>query len=136
MQFFFKDLMTVLVESPSMWIDIDVLNLFHSYVFDGSIDDKEEDFIYFDIIASHLLFPLEALVTSEVDYTEISIVKNNIAPFLKVYAKPVAEGNISVFNSQIPIISKSCFQSKKSITKLFFRFYSITKKNMENSKDP
>ncbi|KAL7033736.1 hypothetical protein ACKWTF_007700 [Chironomus riparius] len=105
--FVVKDnLMTVLVEHPTcMWIDIDVLRLFHKYEFDGYIDgDKEEDFIYFDIIASQLLYPLEALLSSEVDYTEISIVKNNVAPFLKVYAKPGTEDNSAVFNSQIPMI--------------------------------
>lgn len=100
--------MTVLVEKPTMWIDIDVSRLFHSYEFDGTIADGiDGDFIYFDIIAKQLLFPLEALLTSEVDYTEISIVKNNIAPFLKVYAKPVSDDNSAVFDSQIPMISKS-----------------------------
>ncbi|XP_070504513.1 uncharacterized protein [Chironomus tepperi] len=100
-----ENAMTVLVEKPTMWIDIDVFRLFQSYVFDGTITDNQvEDFIYFDIIAKQLLFPLEALLTSEVDYTEISIVKNNIAPFLKVYAKPVSEDYSAVFDSQIPMI--------------------------------
>lgn len=99
--------MTVLVEKPTiMWIDIDVFNLFHSYEFDGDINDEiKGDFIYFDIIAKQLLFPLEALLTSEVDYTEISIVKNNIAPFLKVYAKPPTKDATTIFDSQIPMIS-------------------------------
>ena len=99
--------MTILVEKPYMWINIDVFNLFESYEFDGTI---EEDgfvgkFIYFDIIAKQLLVALEALISTEVDYTEISIVKNNIAPFLKVYAKPYSDDGSAVFNSQIPMIS-------------------------------
>lgn len=98
--------MTVLVEKPTMWIDIDVFNLFHSYDFDGNItDDIKGDFIYFDIIAKQLLFALEALLSSEVDYTEISIVKNNIAPFLRVYAKPPLKDNTTIFDSKIPMIS-------------------------------
>lgn len=99
--------MTVLVEKPTMWIDIDVFQLFSSYEFDGTISKTlKKDFIYFDINAKHLLFPLEALITSEVDYTEISIVKNNVAPFLKVFAKPASKDYSAVFDSQIPMISE------------------------------
>lgn len=101
-----SDKLTILTEKPIIWVDINIVSFALDYKFNGSIqDDMEKDYIYFDIKSKNALFPLEALVNSNIDYTEISLIKTpQNTPFLKVFSKTTSEQLKGSFDSQIPLI--------------------------------
>lgn len=101
-----EDTLTVFVEHPILWIDIDILNFATTYAFKGPIEENSaKDYIYFDIKGTHLLFPLDALIASEVSYAELTLVKNSSnVPFLRVFSKPDAEKYKGSCDTQVPVI--------------------------------